>query len=84
MTVKEKVTELLCDLSGLATIHIEDSLQLDVGLDSLGMVTLLIEIEEAFHIELEESDMNPFDLKTVSDVVALITRYLEANNEEIG
>jgi acyl carrier protein len=48
----------------------------DLGLDSLKMVTLLIEIEDAFSIELDESDMNPFDLVTVKDIVTLATKYV--------
>ena len=40
------------------------------------MVTLLIELEEKFGIELDESDMNPYDLNTVQSVADLVGRYL--------
>ena len=57
----------------------------DLGLDSLKMVTLLIEIEDAFGIELDESDMNPFDLVTVNDIVTLARKYvLEDGGESNG
>jgi acyl carrier protein len=53
----------------------------DIGLDSLGMVTLLVMLEDEFRIELNESDMNPFDLLTVGDVIRLVEKYMEVENE---
>ena len=82
MDTNEKVIEILKELSGLDEVRLADSLQSDIGLDSLGMVTLLIELETAFEIELKESDMNPFDLKTASDVAALVDKYVGGNNEK--
>ena len=82
MDTNEKVIEILKELSGLDEVRLADSLQSDIGLDSLGMVTLLIELETAFEIELKESDMNPFDLKTVSDVVVLARKYVGGDDEK--
>lgn len=82
MHVEDMVIELLQDLSGLEHIAIKDSLQTELGLDSLMMVTLLIELEEVFHIQLKESDMNPFDLNTVTDVIALVEKYEDEKHEE--
>ncbi len=81
MNTQEKVMELLEDLSGVSDITPEASLQVDLGLDSLAMVTLLVMLEETFSIELMEADMNPFDLKTAADVVALAERYTVKNDE---
>lgn len=52
-----------------------DLLQKDLGFDSLGMVGLLLGLEDTFGFELKESDMNPFDLRSVSDVIDLVLRY---------
>lgn len=76
MEVFEKISEILCELSGINEIKPEDDLKEDLALDSLSMVTLLLEIEERFNIELDESDMNPFDLNTVEDAVKLAEKYL--------
>lgn len=73
--IKEKVFEIIKDISEKEEIQETDSLETDVGLDSLKMVMLLIDIEESFGIELDESDMNPFDLKTVNDVIKLVKKY---------
>lgn len=75
MKVFERVAEILKDLSGLNEIKPEDHLQQDLALDSMLMVTLLIELEDEFDIELDEADMNPFDLNTVQDTVALVNKY---------
>ena len=73
--INAKVIEILAELSGTENISLENHLQNDLGLDSMCMVTLLIEIEEKFNIELNESDMNPFDLNTVQDIIALVEKY---------
>lgn len=75
MDIENKVFDLLKELSGNETIKLSDTLKNEIALDSLGMVTLLVEIEDIFQIELDESDMNPFELITVSDVVELVKRY---------
>lgn len=81
MDIKEKVKEILFELSGEEVVDLQTELQNDLSLDSLLMVTLLMELEEAFSIELDESDMNPFDLITVQDVVNLVEKYVGVENE---
>lgn len=75
MKAKEKVYEILNELSCEGKIKDSDSLQEELMLDSLSMVTLLVELEETLNIQLDESDMNPFDLITVGDVVRLAEKY---------
>ena len=75
MKIEEKVKQILAMLSGVETVGDEAVLQDDLALDSLLMVTMLIEIEDAFGITLDESDMNPFALTTVRDVTELVRKY---------
>lgn len=82
MNIDEKVKEILTDLCGEENINNEDSLQNDLFLDSLSMVMLLVEIEESFDIQLDESDMNPFDLLSVQDVINLVEKYTIGDNYE--
>lgn len=79
--INDKIIEILTELSGTENISLENHLQNDLGLDSMLMVTLLLEIEEKFEIELNESDMNPFDLNTVQDVISLVEKYGGDKNE---
>ena len=82
MEIKEKVIEILNGLSSEENIEEAHLLQTDLALDSLAMVTMLLEIEEVFGIELEEADMNPFDLTSVSDVIRLVEKYCEVPYEK--
>lgn len=74
--VKEGVFKILSDLSGVSVNKAQMKLVEDIGLDSLMLVTMLIEIEEEFNIELNESDMNPYDFITAGDVIAMTERYV--------
>lgn len=76
MEIKDKVYEIIYEISSKDDVELKHSLREDLGIDSLGMVTLLLSIEDEFDIQLEESDMNPFDLKTVDDVLALAEKYV--------
>lgn len=81
MEVFDIISEILSGLSGIEEIKPEDNLKEDLALDSLSMVMLLLEIEERFGIQLDESDMNPFDLNTVEDAVKLAEKYRGDENE---
>ena len=82
MKVFDQVTVILSELSGMEAICLEHELQSDLGLDSLQMVTLLMMLEENFQITLDESDMNPFDLVNVWQVVDLVEEYASGENNE--
>ena len=75
MDVKQTVIDIIRDLSEKETICPEDTLTEDLALDSLNRVLLLVSLEESLSIELDESDMNPFDLITVADVCELAYKY---------
>lgn len=81
MDVQERVFNIIRELSGVENVNLDSSLQGEIYLDSLSMVTLLIMVEDGFNIVLDESDMNPFDLLTVNDVVALVKKYVGDEDE---
>lgn len=74
MNIEKKVHKILHDMSSKEHFDNKDKLQ-DLGLDSLDMVTLLLEVEDTFGIVLDESDMNPYDLQTVEDIIHLVEKY---------
>lgn len=82
MEIFNKISSILSELCGTEAIYPEQKLQSDLGLDSLQMVALLIMIEECFGITLDESDMNPFDLQSVRDVVSLAEKYQGGSDNE--
>ena len=75
METFNKLADILSELSGIESIRLDHALQGDLGLDSLQMVTLLMTVEERFQILFNESDMNPFDLIFVRDVMTLLEKY---------
>ena len=82
MEIFNKVKNILSELTTSSSIETNDELQNDLGLDSIRLVTLLVMIEETFDIILDESDMNPFDLIKVNDVINLVEKYTGGNNNE--
>lgn len=83
--VKTQVIEMLENLCPEKITNTSLHLIRDLALDSLRMVMLLVMIEDIFEIELNESDMNPFELVSVQDVINLIAKYkIESEGEENG
>lgn len=74
MSIEKNVHKILDELSSKEHFTNKDKL-LDMGLDSLDMVTLLLDVEDTFGIVLDESDMNPYDLQTVEDIIHLVEKY---------
>lgn len=81
MNIEEKVKKILCELSGEQTVENDSLLEGDLVLDSLSMVSMLVQIEETFNIELDASDMNPFDLSTVQNVIDMVIKYVSVGDE---
>lgn len=58
----------------------EDTLKEDLGIDSLRMVELIVSLEDCFDITLDESDLNPANMKTVRDIFTLVNKYIGGEN----
>jgi acyl carrier protein len=69
--VFEKIREVIVEQLGVeeSEVTMETSFQ-DLGADSLDLAQIIIELEEAFEIEIGESE----DIKTVGDAV----KYVES------
>ena len=83
--IEKQVIQLLEEIGLLTISDTSMTLAEDLGFDSLKLVMLLVLIEDTFDIELDESDMNPFELLSVEDVVQLVKKYVaptEENNDE--
>lgn len=49
----------------------------DLGLDSLSLISLIIDIEDTYKFEFNESDMILEKFSTISDISKLINSYLK-------
>ena len=76
MTVREQVINLISEQLNVKLDEIKDSSELvgDLGADSLDAVEIVMEVEEAFEIEISDEDADKF--KTVGDIVNYITRRI--------
>lgn len=54
----------------------EMNLKLDLGISSIDMVSLILDIEDLFCIEFLESDLILSELITVSDLERLVAKYI--------
>lgn len=75
--MKKLVDEILKEKSFCENIKPEFRLNDDLGLDSLNMVELIVELEERFNIEIDESDLDPAELQTVNQIYSLVEKYTE-------
>jgi len=73
MDAKKKALEILAGISGKNASEIEPGMDLvgDLGIDSPHALQLLVELEEALDVEIDDDDAAKMD--TVGDVYA----YLE-------
>ena len=68
----EKLTQIVRDYTGNQSIELTESTMLlgDLGLSSLDLVNLAVEIEDTFDIEIPDRAIK--SIKTVKDVLDLI------------
>lgn len=73
-----RVTAILCDLCGAGPDELEFDLNLfDAGLlDSFGVIQLLMELEDAFHISLRIEDIPREKMETPRKIAALVREAL--------
>ena len=71
--IKEKVLDVLESTTKIEKKHIELDSKLvdDLGLDSFDAINLVFDIENAFEIEVPDSDVQL--LKSVNDIVAYVS-----------
>jgi acyl carrier protein len=70
----ELVERLLAQRSVGRTISADDPLT-EVGVDSLGLVNLMLAIEAEFDILIAPGDITPENLRSVATIEALIARH---------
>lgn len=73
--VYEKVVNIIKEEFGVDNITENTIIRDDLGTDSIGLLELVMAIEEEFDIEI--SDENLDDIKTVGDIVKNIENYKE-------
>lgn len=73
--MKTKIKKILEDALPLVDVESE---RLYDELDSLGVTTILMELSEAYGIELDTRDATPKNLRNLDSIVALVEKKLAA------
>lgn len=70
----EKLTKIICEYTGNATLSINENTILiaDLGLNSLDLVNLAVKLEDEFDIEIPDRAIQ--DFKTVGNVISFIEK----------
>ncbi|WP_099203279.1 phosphopantetheine-binding protein [Miniphocaeibacter massiliensis] len=70
--VYDKVIEIIKEEFDVDEVNENTLLREDLGTDSIGLLELVMAIEEEFDIEIEDANLD--DIKTVKDVVDSIEK----------
>ena len=77
--VKEKIKGIIVsrlkDEEKIRTLEYETPL-LSLGIDSILALSILVEIEEEFNIEIDDSDLNMDKIRNISSFAQLIDNYI--------
>ena len=76
------VKSIVSQITHTDDIETDQILKDDLGMDSISHVMLMMELEERFKIQFNETDMDPFALITVGDVISLMKKYVGDKDEQ--
>lgn len=77
MDIREKTIDVLCNVNPKIRENTEADL-LEAGIiDSFEIVNLVMELEEAFEIEIAPEEISPENFKTVEAIVKLVKKSLQ-------
>lgn len=73
----DKLREIICEFVDMEPDEItpETNIRRDLGLNSLELVNLAVEIEEEFDVEIP--DREAMGLETVADAIRIIEEYVD-------
>ena len=66
----DKVSEVIKEEFDVENVNMDTVIREDLGADSIGLVELVMALEDEFDIEIDDSNLD--DIITVSDIVSYI------------
>lgn len=73
--IENRIIEVIGKLTVVKEIATDNQL-LQLGFDSLKKVELIIELENEFGLQFEDSELNPQNFNSVKDLLELVHRYI--------
>ena len=80
--IRKAVVSVVCEHMGKESVLGSDKLDDDLGADSLDCVEIVIGIEEALKVDVNEEAMH--GNVTVNDLVGVVVKIMEAKNANQG
>lgn len=74
--IREKVLEAICEVNDEVMENQDKDLLLNGIIDSFDIVGIMIELEDAFNIEIDAEKVTPDNFRKVDDIVQLIESFL--------
>lgn len=73
----ERMREIICEFVDMdpKEITLETNIGKDLGLNSLELVNLAVDIEEEFDVEIPDKEV--MGLETVADAIKIIEKYMD-------
>ena len=74
LKITKEVIDLAYDVA--ETQVLEDDNLKEYGMDSIALVSLIVEIEMTYNITFTDDDLNPNNLITIKNIVDIMEKYL--------
>lgn len=83
MEIKEKLKKIIVDIAsiavGISEINDNTILTKDLGFDSVQIISLIVEIESQFDIEIEDEDLDIEKLTVFKTLTDMIVNKIQEN-----
>ena len=74
LKITKEVIGLAYDVAEVEVLE-DDNLK-EYGMDSIALVSLIVEIEMKYNITFSDDDLNPNNLTTIKNIVDMMEKYL--------
>lgn len=74
LKITKEVIGLAYDVAEVEVLE-DDNLK-EYGMDSIALVSLIVEIEMKYNITFSDDDLNPDNLITINNIVDMMEKYL--------
>ncbi|MCF0131343.1 MAG: hypothetical protein HUJ71_06420 [Pseudobutyrivibrio sp.] len=74
--MKEQIKQIISDVFSVDAADYADDFDLkEIGLDSMSSVEVVVSLEEAFGIAVDDEDLLVENLSTIASLVSLVEKY---------
>ena len=75
--IREKVLKAVSEVNDEIADNIDKDLLLNGIIDSFERVEIMVELEDAFNLEIDAESVNPDNFRTIDSMVALVEKIVK-------